>query len=133
MLKKTITYTDYNGAERTEDFYFNLTKAELAEMNLSIEGGMETMIKGIIAAQDGPKLAALFKDILLRSYGEKSPDGRRFIKSPELSAEFTQTEAYSELYIELMTDETGEKAAAFIKGVLPAEAQKAAPSLTAVN
>lgn len=126
MLKKTIKFTDYNGNEREEDFYFNLTKAEIAEMNLSTAGGMEQMLKDIIAAQDMPKIAALFKDIILRAYGVKSADGRRFIKSKDLSAEFSQTEAYSELYMEILSDQTGEVAAAFINGILPAEIVKQA-------
>ena len=85
MLKKTITYKDYNGVERTEDFYFNLSKAEAMEMELSITGGLTEMIRKIVAAQDTPTIIATFKQIILKAYGEKSPDGRRFIKSEELS------------------------------------------------
>lgn len=121
MLKKTIRYVDYNGAERTEDFYFNLTKAELNEMNLSTTGGMEQMLRDIINAQDSPKMVAVFKELILKSYGVKSADGRRFIKSKELSVEFSQTEAYSELFVELLTDENA--ASSFINGILPFQAQ----------
>jgi len=118
MLKKTITYTDYNGTERTEDFYFNLTKAEILEMELSTEGGLQQMIEKIIAAQDMPALSKYFKEIILMSYGEKSPDGKRFIKNQEIRDEFAQTEAFSELYVNLATDDVA--AADFINGVVPA-------------
>ena len=120
MLKKTITYTDYNGVERTEDFYFNLTKAEILEMELSTEGGLQRMIEKIISAQDLPALSKYFKQIILMSYGEKSPDGRRFIKNDQLKEEFSQTEAFSQLYMELATDD--KLAADFINGVVPNEA-----------
>mgnify|MGYP006874292219 CR=1 FL=1 len=84
MLKKTITYTDYNGVERTEDKYFNLSKAEIMEMEMSTAGGFAEMVQGIVKAQDAPAIMKIFKDIILKSYGEKSPDGKRFIKSKEL-------------------------------------------------
>ena len=117
MIKRTITYEDYNGVSRTEDFYFNLTKAEIAEMELSTTGGMAEMIQRIISAQDSPSIIKIFKEILFKAYGIKSPDGRRFIKSPELSTEFSQTEAYSILFMELATD--AEKAADFVNGIVP--------------
>ncbi len=119
MLKKTITYTDYDGQSRTEDFYFNLTKAELTEMNFSTNGGFEKWIEKIINARDSKEIIAVFKDIILKSYGEKSLDGKRFIKNDELRAEFSQTEAYSELFMELATDDKA--AAAFINGIIPAD------------
>lgn len=119
MLKKTITYTDYNGNERTEDFYFNLTKAEIMEMELTASGGLTEMIKRIIAAQDTPAITKIFKDIVLKAYGHKSPDGKRFIKNDEIREEFAQTEAYSQLFMELVMD--SDKAAAFINGVVPAD------------
>ena len=124
MLKKTITYTDYNGTERTEDFYFNLTKAEILEMELSTEGGLQQMIEKIIAAQDMPALSKYFKQIILMSYGEKSPDGKRFIKNEQLREEFSQTEAFSQLYVDLATDD--KIAADFINGIIPQEAAEAA-------
>lgn len=124
MLKKTITYTDYNGTERTEDFYFNLTKAEILEMELSTEGGLQQMIEKIIAAQDMPALSKYFKQIILMSYGEKSPDGKRFIKNDKLKEEFAQTEAFSQLYVDLATDD--KIAADFINGIIPQEAAVAA-------
>lgn len=117
MLKKTITYTDYNDNERTEDFYFNLSKAEITEMELSTTGGLAEMIQKIVNTQDGPKLVKIFKDLVLAAYGEKSPDGKRFIKSEELREAFSQTEAYSELFMELATN--AEAASAFINGIMP--------------
>lgn len=119
MLKKTINYVDYDGNEREEDFYFNLTKAELMEMSLSTSGGLDKYIERITKAQDTAKLIELFKDIIIKSYGVKSDDGKRFIKKPELTEEFTQTEAYSDLFTTLATDEN--EAAAFINGIMPKE------------
>lgn len=117
MYKKTLTYTDYNGESRTEDFYFNLNKAEIIDMQLSINGGFDAYIKKITSEQDTSKLIKLFKDLILRSYGEKSLDGKRFIKDMEKTVEFTQTEAFSELYVKLATDTN--EAVAFIKGIFP--------------
>lgn len=117
MLKKTITYTDYDGNERTEDFYFNLTKAELTEMETSINGGMVQLLNKIIAEQDNAKIVALFKDLILRAYGEKSLDGKRFVKTEELSKNFTYTEAYNVLFMELATN--ADAASQFVKAILP--------------
>ena len=122
MLKKTITYHDYNGVEYTQDFYFNLSKAEIMEMEMGTTGGLAEMITKIVAAQDAPAIIKIFKDLILKSYGEKSADGKRFIKSDEISAAFTQTEAYSELFMELATD--AEAAAAFVNGIIPADMAK---------
>lgn len=119
MLKKTITYNDYNGVERTEDFYFNLSKAEMLEMEMGTSGGLAEMIQKIVAAQDAPSIIRVFKDLVLKAYGEKSPDGKRFIKSEEISTEFSQTEAYSQLFMELATD--AEAGAAFVNGIVPKE------------
>lgn len=117
MLKKTITYTDYNGVERTEDFYFNLKKSEIMEMELSTDGRLSEMIKKIIATKDIPSLMSIFKEFILKAYGEKSPDGKRFVKSKELSESFEQTEAYSELFMELANSDKA--AAEFINGLVP--------------
>lgn len=124
MLKKLIKYIDYDGRERSENFYFYLNKAELLEMEFGVEGGMQQMIQLIIDKQDIPKIMASFKTIILKAYGEKSPDGRRFIKSKELSDAFSQTEAYSNLYSELVTD--AKAAAAFLNGIVPEEVARAA-------
>lgn len=128
MLKKTITYVDYNDNERTEDFYFNLTEAEAMEMELSITGGLTEMIKKIVAAQDMPALIKVFKDLILKAYGEKSPDGKRFIKSKEITESFSQTEAFSKLFMELATN--AETAAAFVNGIAPKSSS--APALKEV-
>ena len=121
MLKKTITYTDYNGTKREEDFYFNLTKAELMEMEMSTSGGLAEMIQNIVKAQDAPAIIKVFKDLVLKAYGEKSLDGKRFMKVDEngtpLSIAFSQTEAYSNLFMELATNT--EAASEFVNGIVP--------------
>lgn len=117
MYKKTITYTDYDGNERTEDFYFNLSKAEVMEMELGTEGGMKNFLEKIVKEKDSKKIVEAFKDIILRSYGEKSADGRRFMKSKEISDMFSHTEAYSELFMQLATD--AKAASEFVNGVVP--------------
>ena len=127
MLKRTITYKDYNGVERKEDFYFNLTKAEVMEMEMSEAGGMAEMIRKIVDAKDAPAIIKVFKDLILKAYGEKSADGKRFIKSAEISEAFSQTEAYSELFMELAQD--ADAAAKFVNGIIPVDAEKAKKAL----
>ncbi len=117
MLKKNIKYTDYNGVEREESFYFNLTEAEIMEMEMSTNGGLAEMIRRIVETEDSPTIVKIFKDIILKSYGEKSLDGKRFVKSEELSRDFSHTEAYSRLFMELSTD--AEAAAQFMNGIVP--------------
>ena len=120
MYTKTVTYTDYNGVERTEKCLFNLTQAELMEMEMSTSGGLAEMIQKVVDAQDAPSIIKIFKDLILKAYGEKSPDGKRFIKSEELSTAFSQTEAYSKIFMELAQD--ADKAAEFVNGIVPADA-----------
>lgn len=129
MLKKTITYTDYNGVERTEDFRFNLSKAEVMEMELSTTGGLAEMIKKVVAAQDAPSIIKIFKDLVLKAYGEVSPDGKRFIKSEENAIAFSQTEAYSQIFMELAQD--ADKAAEFVNGIVPAQEEEKVKKLPA--
>ena len=119
MLKKTITYTDYNGVERTEDFYFYLSKADLMEMEMGTTGGFAEMIQKVVNAQDAPAIIKIFKDLILKAYGEKSADGKRFIKNDEIRDAFSQTEAYSQLFMELATD--SDAAAKFVNGIMPAD------------
>lgn len=119
MLKKTITYTDYNGVERTEDFYFYLSKADLMEMEMGTTGGFAEMIQKVVNAQDAPAIIKIFKDLILKAYGEKSADGKRFIKNDELREAFSQTEAYSQMFMELATD--SDAAAKFVNGIMPAD------------
>lgn len=136
MLRKKIKYVDFNDVEREEEFYFNLSKAELMEMELGTTGGFSEMVKRIVAAQDQPTLMHIFKEFILKAYGEKSADGKRFMKRDEngrpLSANFEQTEAYSVLYMELITDANA--ASEFINGVVPADiAKQAAEHPVALN
>ena len=135
MLVEKIKYTDFNGLEREEEFMFNLTEAEITEMELTTDGGLSDSIKKIIAAQDTPQIIKVFKMLLLKSYGEKSADGRRFVKSDKLSEEFAQTNAYSQLFMKLATDDKA--AVAFINGIMPDSMQEKAagnnPGLTPVN
>lgn len=117
MIKKTITYTDYNDVERTETFWFHLNKAELMEMEMGTTGGFAGMVQKIIDAKDAPSIINTFKDLLLKAYGEKSPDGKRFIKNDEVRDAFSQTEAYSQLFMELATN--AEAASEFVNGIMP--------------
>lgn len=121
MLQKSIKYIDYNGVEREEVFLFNLTKAELMEMELGTTGGLTEMIQKIIQTKDQPSIIKIFKELILKAYGEKSADGKRFIKTDEhgnpLSRAFSETEAYSNLFMELSTDDKA--AAAFVNGIIP--------------
>ena len=118
MIKRTMTYKDYNGLTRTEDFYFHLTEAELTEMEMGTEGGLAEMMKKIVDAKDAPAIIKVFKELILKAYGVKSADGRRFEKSEQISREFEQNPAYSKLFMELATDDKA--AADFINGVIPA-------------
>lgn len=124
MLKKTVTYTDFNGTERTEDFYFNLTKSELLEMELSSRNGMSDVIVEMIKSDDYPTIMAVFKKLFLGSYGEKSPDGRRFIKSQELRDAFEQSAAYDELFMDIT--KSVDSLADFINSVIPKDIEEAA-------
>ena len=117
MIKKTIKYEDYNGNEREEEFYFNLSNAELTKMELGVEGGLSERLKKVLATKDTPQILKVFEEIINKAYGVKSDDGKRFIKSKELLEEFTQTEAYAQLFVELATNENA--AQEFILGILP--------------
>lgn len=117
MLTKKITYTDFNGEQQTEKFYFNLSKAELLEMEIGKNGGYQNYLKRLINSRNQEEIASIFKMFILKSYGIKSDDGKRFIKSEEISKEFEQTDAYSELYCELVTDT--KKATEFFNGLIP--------------
>lgn len=131
MIKQTITYTDYNDVERTEDFYFNLTKAEIMELELGTTGGLAEMIEKIVAAKDTPAIIKVFKDLVLKAYGEKSPDGKRFIKSDEIAQAFSQTEAYSEMFMKLATD--ADAAAAFVNGIVPKDMKQDIKDIKAIK
>lgn len=119
MLKKTVKFTDYDGVEREEDLYFNFSKAEIIKLQIETPGGLAGMLERMVKAQNAPDMMKMFETILLKAYGEKSPDGKYFRKSDQISNDFKSTEAYSELFMELLTDD--EKAAEFINKVIPAD------------
>ena len=121
MIKKTVTYTDYNGVVRTEPFYFHFTQAEILDMEMSTEGGFAERIQRIIDAKDQTSLLKVIKKFVLDAYGVKSEDGRRFIKSQEVKEAFVECPAYSEIYMELLTDD--EVAAEFVNKVVPDDMQ----------
>ena len=121
MIVKTITYTDFNGNERTESFWFHLSRPELTEMLLGIDNNIETYIKTIIKSENYYEIVKIFKKLILEAYGEKSEDGRRFMKTPEKAKEFAETEAYSVLFTELTTNE--EKASEFVNGLIPKDTE----------
>ena len=118
MFVKEIKYTDYNGIDRNEKFYFNLNKSELTEMDLTTAGGMKSFIERITNTQDQAELIKLFKELILKAYGQKSDDGKRFIKSDELRNEFSQTMAYDTYFMLLATNE--KEAIKFVNGLMPA-------------
>lgn len=117
MYKKTIAYTDYDGNEREEDFYFNLNESEIAKMEMRIPGGLSAMLQRIVQRLDGQQIIDVFEDLIRQAYGEKSPDGREFKKSPELVERFMQTEAYNKLFMELCTDANA--ASVFFNAIVP--------------
>jgi hypothetical protein len=119
MLKKTIAYIDLNGVERKEDFYFNLSKPEILKMQGSVKGGYDVRLKGIAADLNGANIMEFFEDLIMRSYGEKSEDGRRFMKSEEISRSFMETPAYEVLFEELVTNDKA--AADFVNSIMPAD------------
>ena len=122
MLTRTVTYTDFDGVERTETYRFNLSKSELIEMELGREGRLTTALDRIVKAKDTPSLIKEFKWLILKAYGEKSADGKKFNKSDEISEAFSHTQAYDQIFMELVTDD--EKAAAFINALIPADLAK---------
>lgn len=128
MLKKTITYKDLDGNDITEDFYFNLSKAEIAEMELGKEGGFSKYLEQLIASEDAAAIIATFKKILVSAIGRRSEDGKRFIKSDEIANEFLQSDAYSTLFMNLITEE--DSAAEFVTGILPADMPDVKPTET---
>lgn len=122
MIKKNITWIDYDENKRTEDFYFNLNEAELILMEVGEKGGFERMLKRIIAEDDRQKIIDIFKELVLKAYGQKTTDGRRFVKSKELSKEFEETEAYVQIFMELATD--AKAASDFVNGIVPKNKEK---------
>lgn len=117
MLKKTITYTDYDGMERTEDFWFNLSKTELTKLDAELPGGVLGVLRKIIDKKDRKALVDFIETLILRSYGEKTLDGKRFVKTPDMAEEFMQTPAYDELFMSILSDTDSQTG--FINGVIP--------------
>lgn len=130
MLKKTIVYEDFNGEEVSEDFFFHLTQAELVELELSHKDGLSTSLQRIIDAEDGKGIVEEFQNIILSAYGQKSPDGRRFVKNDAVREDFKSTGAYSKLFMELVTDT--DAAIEFVNGVIPKGMAEEAAKLTAL-
>lgn len=133
MLAKKIKYTDFNGNEREEEFLFNLTQAEVMEMELSTAGGLAESIQKVVAAQNAPEIIKIFKTLILKAYGEKSADGKMFVKSEEISNNFSYTNAYSQLFMELAMND--EAAAAFVNGIVPHDVDEKGnkPALAVTN
>lgn len=138
MYKKTIAFTDYNGVNREEDFYFNLNESEVMKLEMRVPGGLTAMMQRIVQKMDAQQIIDTFEELIRRSYGEKSPDGREFRKFPELVEKFMQTEAYNKLFMELCTD--SKAAAEFFNNIVPqkidipnGEKLAAAPALVPVN
>lgn len=129
MFTKTVTYKDFDGNERTEVCRFNLSEPEIIEMETSYPGGLEQMLKKIIEEKDQQKILAVFKELMLKSYGEKTPDGKRFVKSKELSEAFSQTGAYEQLYMRILRDT--DFAIEFTKGIMPERVRQAASQVSA--
>ena len=127
MFTKTLTYTDFDDNERTETLRFNLSEPEIIEMQSSYPGGLEKMLQKIVEEKDEQKLLAMFKELILKSYGEKTPDGRRFIKSKEMSEAFSQTRAYEQFYMEIIRDT--DLAIEFTNKIMPKSVQDAASKM----
>ncbi len=117
MLKEKIKYVDYNGLEREEEFYFNLNKVELVELQLNTPGGFDKKLSEAIEKQDIPSIVSIVKDLVIKSYGVKSEDGKRFIKSKELTDSFVQSEAYNTLFMKIVSD--ADYATKFINSIIP--------------
>lgn len=130
MVKETIKYIGFDDQAREEDFYFNLNKTELMEAELSVPGGLSVAFEKAMKAKNVAAIVFMFRDLLWRAYGEKTPDGRGFHKSPQLTQSFVETPAYDKLFMELVTSE--DKARIFLDNLMPkdllAEAQKNAPA-----
>lgn len=130
MHKETITYNDLNGVQRTEDFYFDLSKPEIVKMQASAKGGYDVQLRSIAADLNGAKIMEFFENFITKSYGEKSEDGRRFMKSEEISRSFMETPAYEVLFEKLVTND--KYAADFVNAVMRSKGNAAAPAMAPV-
>lgn len=130
MHKETITYNDLNGVQRTENFYFDLSKPEIVKMQASAKGGYDVQLRSIAADLNGAKIMEFFENFITKSYGEKSEDGRRFMKSEEISRSFMETPAYEVLFEKLVTND--KYAADFVNAVMRSKGNAAAPAVAPV-
>ena len=135
MLKKEIKYTDFDGNERNEVFYFNMTETELGELDIDAGGALANRLTRIVQTQNGAEMAKFFKELIVRSYGEKSDDGKYFDKGDnyEYGKRFTRCAAFDVLFREIITDTTGEKATSFIYGIVPSKIAEQAKANTTPN
>lgn len=123
MFKTSVVYTDYDGNERTKELYFNLSKAELFDMQFGVTGGLDAVLNRIAQEHDMPRIVSMFKDIIHKAYGKKSLDGDRFVKNEETWKEFEESEAYSEFFVKLITDDEFQKS--FMIGIIPQDVREA--------
>lgn len=131
MLKQPLTYTNFDGVEVTEDFYFNISRSELVQMEINTPGGYVNYLQRLIDSKDTPSIMEAFLDLVKKSYGIKSPDGKKFIKSPEIVDDFVNSAAYDELYVKFMTDT--DFASNFAIGVLPKNIDTLAANIQKAN
>lgn len=118
MVAKKITYTDFTGKEITEVFYFNLTQVELAEMNLNIDGGFDQLSDRFKQKPDAAQMVDIFKALMHKAVLEKTPDGKRYVKSKEISDSFVASDAYSQLFIEMILSENSDNVLNFLSKVI---------------
>lgn len=130
MLKKTIKYRDLDGNEVEDDFYFNLNKAEILELEVSKKGGLTAYFQQLVDAEDAAQIIGIFKEIMELSIGKRSADGKKFIKNQEIRDEFFQSDAYSTLFMEFLDNPSEEMGAAFMRGIVPADIAAELPALT---
>lgn len=131
MIKKTITYQDYNGVARAEDFYFNLNRAEVIELEAATPGGLKHFLEEMVQTKDNHKLIEFVKELIRMSYGVKSPDGKYFTKTEESWTAFRYSEAFVELFLELGNN--AEAATEFVNGIIPQEILKATEPAQGTN
>jgi hypothetical protein len=131
VLKKTITYKDFNDEEVSEDLFFHLSKAELVEMEVSHDGGLSAFLQKIVDSQNGKEIVTEFKNIVLSAYGKRSSDGKRFVKNATIREEFESSEAYSTLFMELVTNT--DSAIEFVNGIVPQDMTQEAAKVTGAD
>lgn len=131
MLKKTITYKNFNNEEVSEDFYFHLTEAEITKLEMGQKGGLSEALKRIIESEDGAGVIEILQHIILTAYGKRSEDGKRFIKNDLLRQEFESTQAFSDLFMEMATN--ADAASTFVNGIIPGDMAEKVAKLTGAD